>query len=202
LPLYHQRGHLRASFGTPTAQLAPDTADCKGGADVTLPVTEGLVYLWDKAEWVDAGALSAPELNGVLNMKEGEVADGAKIERGWHKVLRAYGHIGYLDARLKTTATFDDANRRVSYVVQLTPGAQYHLAMFSINGLSETEAARVRSAWALAPGAVFDNDYLEAFDKKLVEMRLKGAGTRFKEVKAETKADRQRHTVDVVITFK
>jgi outer membrane protein assembly factor BamA len=86
--------------------------------------------------------------------------------------------------------------------VQLTPGAQYHLAMFSINGLSESDAARVRSAWELAPGAVFDNDYLEAFDKKLVALRLKGAGTKFKEVKAETKADRQRHTVDVVITFK
>ena len=204
VPLYRQRGHLRATFAAPSAVAvdgnAPD--NCKGGADVTVPVAEGFVYLWDKAEWADAGALAAPELDAALNMKAGETADGLKIDKGWQAVHRAYGRKGYLDARLKPVATFDDEQKRVSYVVRITEGPQYHMGAFSVAGLPESEAARVRQAWQLAPGAVYDGDYLEAFMRKLPMLHIQGFGTKFKQTGAEVKPDRQKQTVDVMLTFK
>jgi len=204
LPLYHQRGHLRAHFAEPKAVATDDAAraDCKGGADVTIPVAEGLVYLWDKTEWAGADALSPAELDAALNMKPGEVADGLKIEQGWRAVHRAYGRKGYLDARVKPAPVFDDAGRRVSYGVQLDQGAQFHMGRVSVEGLQEADAARVARAWQLAPGAVFNMDYLEEFGKRLSALRLEGFGTRFRNYRAELKPDRQTQTVDVVLHFK
>jgi len=204
IPLYRQRGHLRASFAAPSATVvdASAPANCKGGADVTVPVSEGLIYLWDKAEWTDAGALAAPELDAALNMKAGEVADGLKLDKGWQAVQRAYGHKGYLDARVKPVATFDDEQKRVSYVVQLTQGAQYHMGAFNVAGLPEADAARVRAAWQLALGAVYDADYLLEFMKKLPALHIQGFGTKFRQTGAELKPDRQKQTVDVTLTFK
>jgi outer membrane protein assembly factor BamA len=204
LPLYHQRGHLRASFAEPKAVATGDDAraDCKSGADVTIPVAEGLAYLWDKAEWAGADALGVAELDAALNMKPGAVADGLKIEQGWRAIHRAYGRKGYLYARLKSAPVFDDANRRVSYTVQLDQGAQFHMGSISVAGLAEADAARVARAWQLAPGAVFNMDYLEEFGKKLPALRLEGFGTRFRGYKTELKPNRQTQTVDVTLHFK
>ena len=204
IPLYWQRGHLRASFAAPLATVVAASAanSCKDGADVTVPVAEGLVYLWDKAEWADAGALVAPELDAALNMKAGDVADGLKIDKGWQAVHRAYGRKGYLDARVKPVATYDDETKRVSYVVEIAQGAQYHMGAFNVAGLPAADAARVQQAWQLAPGAVYDADYLEAFMKQLPALRLAGYGTKFRQTKIDLKPDRQKLTVDVTLTFK
>jgi outer membrane protein insertion porin family len=204
LPLYHQRGHLRARFSEPraTANDADAKANCKGGADVAIPVAEGLAYLWDKAEWTGADALTVAELDAALNMKAGEVADGLKIEAGARAIHKAYGRKGYLDLRLKSAPTFDDANRRVSYRIQLEQGAQFHMGTITVAGLSDAEAARVARAWPLAPGAVFNMDAIEEFGKKLPALRLEGYGTRFKGVRTEFKPNRQTQMVDVTLNFK
>ena len=204
LPLYHQRGHLRATFAAPraTAVGTPAQEGCKGGADVTIPVTEGVLYLWDKAEWADTGALTADELDAALAMKAGEVADGLKIEKGWRAIHKAYGRKGYLAARVRSAPAFDDANRRVAYNVQIDQGAQYHMSAFVVVGLPEADAARVRGAWQLAPGAVFDMGYLEVFGRRLSALRIPGFGTRFKDIKTDIKPNRQTLAVDVTVTFK
>jgi outer membrane protein assembly factor BamA len=206
LPLYHQRGHLRAVFAAPTASAVAATgantsANCNG-ADVTIPVTEGAAYLWDKAAWAGAAALGAAELDAALNMKAGEVADGLKIEKGWHAVSRAYGRRGYLMARVKPAPAFDDEHQRVSYDVQLDEGAQFHMGTLAVVGLAEADAARLQRAWQLAPGAIFNMDYLEEFNKKLPLLRLEGFGTRFKGYKTDLKPNRQTLTVDVTLSFK
>ncbi len=52
IPIYRERGHLRANFRAPLAKLESDsTSNCKGGVSVTLPVEEGPAYSWSKAEW-------------------------------------------------------------------------------------------------------------------------------------------------------
>ncbi len=203
LPLYHKTGHLRARFAAPSAVIATDAqTECKGGANVSVPVTEGVVYLWAAPAWTDAGALTPTELDVALNMKAGEVADGLKIEQGWRAVRRAYGRKGYLDARVRSAPAFDDANQRVVYSVQIEQGAQYLMGAFAVTGLADADAARIRNAWQLAPGAVFDAGYLEAFGRQLPALRIAGLGTRYKNIKTDVKPNRQTQTVDVTLNIK
>ena len=78
----------RASFGAPVAKPASN-AGCEG-VDLTIPVTEGPLYLWAKAEWSANQVLSPKELDDALGMKPGEAANGKKFDKGLMEVQKAY----------------------------------------------------------------------------------------------------------------
>jgi len=202
-PIYRERGHLRAKFGTPTAKLESDTSsDCKGGVNVTVPVEEGLLYSWGKAEWSGNSALSNPELEAALKMKNGELANGLKIDKALVSVEETYGKSGYLTAKLKSTPVFEDASQSVNYRIEIAEGPQYHMAMLTLTGFSESTTTRLKSKWKLQPGMVYDASYLKEFLKKGIVLDQSEVGSPPKGVSSEIKVDRRKFTVDVSLTLK
>jgi outer membrane protein insertion porin family len=166
LPLYHERGYLRAAFSPPT--VVPEAApECKGVA-VSLTVDEGSVYVWDKATWEGAEGLTAQELDLALGMRNREVANAVKIANGLTRVRRAYGRKGYLAARVRPQMEFDDAARSVAYRFQVTEGPQYRMGDLTITGLDEAATNNLRGRWRLLPKEVYDEGYVEEFVKKSV----------------------------------
>ena len=203
IPIYRERGHLRARFGEPTAKLESDApSDCKGGVSVTLPVEEGPLYSWGKAEWSGNAGLSNPELEGALRMKTGEVANGLKIDKALVSVQAAYGKKGYLAAKLKTTPVFEDAGPSVTYQIEINEGPQYHMGMLTIAGLSEDRTNELKSKWKLQPGMVYDDSYLREYFKKDFVLNASEIGTPPKEISSELKLNRQKFIVDVIISLK
>ena len=200
IPIYRQRGHLRASFQLPMSKLAVSAdGGCKDGVAVTVPVEEGLAYSWDKALWDGNQALPVEELDKSLGMKQGELADGLKIDEGLGTVRGNYGKKGFIIARLMTAPTFDDPGRRVTYHIKVNEGPQFHMGNLTITGLSEGDTNRIRERWKLRSGDVYDASYLREFVKNVVIMgRLNGG----KKVGFGDKADRQKLTVDVTLEFK
>ncbi|MCA1557337.1 MAG: hypothetical protein LC731_02215, partial [Acidobacteria bacterium] len=133
IPLYQQKGYLRAKFLNPAAK--PETSrDCKNGVAIEMPVEEGLVYSWSKVQWEGNSALNPIELERALGMKAGEVANGVKFSEGLKAVREAYGKRGYLTLRLKPEPDFDDANKSVSYRIGITEGPQFRMGQFVVNG--------------------------------------------------------------------
>jgi outer membrane protein assembly factor BamA len=208
-PLYRHIGHLRAQFQEPTAKPETNSPDqCDGGVAVTIPVDEGIVYSWDAAKWDGNQALTAEELSNALGMKAGEVADGLKIDHGVKAVRKAYGRKGYIAVRVKESPSFDDPAQRVAYRFTVSEGPQYRMGNLIIVGLSPEESQRLKPKWAIAPGAVFDESYVDDFSKAdgrevigsiVVARSRNGART---QISFETKRDAQKQTVDVIITFK
>ena len=45
-------------------------------------------------------AVQSPSLDGAVELKPGDVADGMKIEALWQKIESYYGQRGYLDMKL------------------------------------------------------------------------------------------------------
>jgi outer membrane protein assembly factor BamA len=164
IPVYKQHGHLKAKFGQPVAAVG--SSECQGGVVVTLPVTEGLSYTWDKAEWSGNEAYEARELDSPLGMRPGMVANGLKIEEGLIAVEKFYGRKGFLTAKVKAEPVFDDENRRVSYRVAVTEGPRYTMSTLVIKGIPEADADYLKERWKLKQGAVYDNTYLKEFVEK------------------------------------
>lgn len=204
-PLYRHLGYLRAEFEEPTAAIEESSSRCAGGVAVTIPVDEGLVYSWNAAEWSGNQALTTEELTAALGMKDGELADGLKIDNGLKEVRKAYGKRGYLAAALKDSSVFDDPARRVSYRFSVTEGPRYFMGNLIINGLSTEEAERLRTKWTLGSNAVYDASYLDNF--RVTDLRefmaglAQRTGSRAK-VEVEIKPNTQKQTVDVTISFK
>ena len=118
---YREVGQLRAKFAPPTGKLDPRCQN--NGVVVTLPVEEGLIYSWAGIDWTGANALTPDQLNSVLGIKPGEIANGVKFDRSLTDAQKAYGRQGYIEARLRPTPAFDDNARKVSYQIDSCRGA-------------------------------------------------------------------------------
>lgn len=160
-PIYRERGHLRASFGSPVAK-PNSNAGCEG-VDLTIPVTEGAVYSWSRAEWSGNQVLSAKELDDALGMKPGEVANGKKFDKGLSEVRKAYGKHGHIQALMNHTSEFDDAAQKVTFKLTVNEGPQYRMGTVEFKGFSVDDAAALGKKWALKSGEVYDQTYAGEF---------------------------------------
>ena len=161
-PLYRELGHLRASFGAPIAKPGANTEGCEG-VDLTIPVNEGVVYSWAKAEWFGNTVLSAAELDAALGMKAGEVANGRKLDKGLSDVQKAYGKSGHMAAHTNPTAQFDDAAAKVTFKIAVDEGPQYHMGTVEFKGFSADDAFILNKRWGLRSGEVYDQTYAVGF---------------------------------------
>jgi outer membrane protein assembly factor BamA len=208
-PIYRELGHLRAGFGLPVAKPAT-TADCKDGVDLTIPVEEGSVYTWDKAEWSGNQTLKAPELDAALGMKSGDVANGLKIDEGIVAARKAYGRKGYIAAFIKPVQVFDDTARNVALQLEVNEGPQYHMGTLTIKGFSDSLGNYLRGKWEMRPGDVYDQAYAQQFFtttfrdilRKVMEERQAEGKPAPKNIIVEDRPNKDSLTVEVVFELR
>jgi outer membrane protein assembly factor BamA len=205
-PLYASKGFLRAKFGPPQVHLIPDVNDPKESAvDLSIPINPGPVYSWKGVSWQGNVAVQAPTLDQEVKLKPGEVADGMKIEDQWQRIESEYGRRGYLDMKLDAEPQFDDAAHEISYRVTISDGQQYRMGDMVITGLSLDAEKRLRQAWQIAPGQIFDDGYYESHVKILLKPSRDIFGdlpVHYNEFGHLLRPDATRHTVDVLLDFK
>jgi outer membrane protein assembly factor BamA len=162
LPIYREAGQLRARFTKPVTKLDP-SEKCHGGVELTIPVEEGPIYLWEKTEWTGNETLSANDLDAALGMKKGDVANSVKIDKGILEVSRRFGHTGHLDVKVSAEPQLNDSTNRLSYRIVVKEGPQYKMGKLTIKGLEEEDANSLEQRWKLRNGEVFDTSYADRF---------------------------------------
>ena len=165
LPIYRERGLLKATFAPPAAKVE-ESANCKFGVDLAVAVDEGSIYKWNKAEWSGISALPAAELDTAIGMTAGQTADGLKIDKMPALIQRAYGRKGYLTVRSRPQPHFDDAAKTVSYKVDVVEGSQFRMGKLVLKGFPADAARTFADIWKLKPGDVFDEEYFREFTSK------------------------------------
>ena len=196
IPTYRERGHLRARFSGPQARVE-QSSDCKNGLEVVIPVDEGPAYTLDKAEWKGNEALSVNELETMLGLKSGDVANGLKVDSALKTIHTAYGKKGYITARAVAAESFDEAKRSVSYQISIVEGAQYRMGDITITGVPEPDADKLKEKWKLKPGEAFDASYPDDYMKDV----LSKLG-RSKQYGISLKYDRENKTTNVIVSIK
>ncbi len=206
LPLYYERGYLRASFSPP--KVVPEMSpECKG-LTVSMTVDEGSIYVWDKATWEGAEGLTAQELDAALGMKNREVANAVKIAKGLANVRKAFGRKGYIAARVRAETEFDDTARSVAYRFRVTEGPQYHMGDLYITGLlDEVATNNLRGRWRLLHKEVYDEGYIEEFVRKSVtefqrDAARSGNPLPALKVVSQARPDHDKHLVHVTLDIK
>jgi len=204
-PVYFEAGYLKVSFGTPTWTF---TRSPNGSQDdsvrVSLPIQLGVQYHFGGVTWSGNKAYSNIALVSMLPIQAGAIADGMKILAAWNAVTNAYAHIGYMDAQVDPVAEFDDAGGKASYKVQITEGQQYHMGDLIITGLSLDGEKKLREAWKLAPGAVFDQAYFDNFVTRIgkpTDAIFGAVPVHYDKVGQLPRKNEEKHIVDVLLDF-
>jgi hypothetical protein len=163
-PLYEASAHLRVKIGEPAARFTGDPSQpLRKSVTVIVPIEPGPVYKWAGVTWSGNAAIPAADLNALIGLRDGEPADGVKLRAAWVHVSDEYARLGYLDADVRPSLEFDDANSRASGKVSIVEGPQYHMGDLVLSGLSLDGERRIRAAWRISPGSVFDEKYFDDF---------------------------------------
>jgi outer membrane protein insertion porin family len=205
-PIYLQQGFLRAKLGPPEIRLSGNpNQKLPDQIPVFVPITAGPAYKWTGAQWNGNTVLSGFTLNGMLGVKAGDVANGMAIEAAWTRVQEEYGHLGYLDARVEPTAEYDDQAHTVAYRVSIHEGRPYKFEKMVLTGISPTAEKRLRAAWPILTGDVFDKTKFEEILLKLQlhpEQIFVDLPVHYESVGHWLQTDPNSGTVDVLLDFK
>jgi hypothetical protein len=196
--VYRKYGYLRAAARILSAEL---DQSCKNNVVIKVAAEPGIAYVWDKAVWTGAQAISTRSLDAAIELKPGNVADGLKIDAGLQAAYIVYQKLGHIESQIVPKPVFDDVNKRITLNVAITEGAQFRTGEFIVKGLPEKDVLRLKERWALKAGDIYDATYLGDFIKKLVADKLI-LPELAKLLKIEQIPNRERLTIDVVIDFK
>ena len=170
LPLYHERGYLKASCATPQPKVvklpAADSTDNKQPptyVDITFPLTPGIQYKVTQWEWSENQAIPKDQLDPFLHARTGQPANTVQLADDLREVQTLYGSRGYILATIKVNAEFDDIAATVFYHLIVHEDSLYHMGDLEFRGIDNSLTARLRAAWKLRPGDIYDATYLKQF---------------------------------------
>ncbi len=167
LPVYYSRGYLKASFGEPhpTVVSKPGAESDEGPrnqtvVDVTFAATPGPQYKLKSLEWSGNHEFPTETLKKMIPVEPGQVANTIRIAEDLKEVQKLYGTRGFVNASAKINAEFDDAANTVALRIDLKEDYAYHMGDLEFRGLDNSLMAKLRSAWKLRQGEVYDASYL------------------------------------------
>jgi outer membrane protein assembly factor BamA len=205
LPIYRQRGFLKASCDTPQPKVvkSANAEALHNGlpptfVDVTFPVTPGAQYKIGSWEWSGNKVIPNDELQPLLHVKVGQIANTVELGDDLHSVQELYGSRGYVLATVRVDATFNDAAGTVAFRLIVNEDSLFHMGELEFRGLDNSLTARLQAAWKLRPGDVYDASYLQQFlplARKLLPPALDW------DVTPHVTAIKQENTVDVDLQY-
>ncbi|MFZ0902222.1 MAG: POTRA domain-containing protein [Candidatus Sulfotelmatobacter sp.] len=170
LPVYHEHGYLKASCVPQQPRLVknatPETIDDKEAVtllDVTIAITPGAQYKVTGWDWSGNKNIPTENLQSLLHAKIGQPANTVQLENDLRAVQQLYGSRGYVTAAVKADAAFGDAAGTVAYQLAVTEGPVYHMGELEFRGIDNNLTARLRAAWKIHSGDVYDATYLKEF---------------------------------------
>ena len=171
LPIYHARGYLKATFGEPqpvavqqpSADIIEDGPRNQSVVDVTFAVTPGPQYKLKSVNWSGNKEFSTETLEKMVRAKIGQPANTVRLTEDLKDVQKLYGTRGFISATVKANAEFDDTAATVTIHLAVTEGFEYHMGELEFRGLDNSLTAKLRSAWKIRQGDVYDASYLEEY---------------------------------------
>ena len=175
-PVYLAHSFLRVKFGEPSARVEANKVV------VRAPIDIGPAFILNGVTWSGNEPIPLEELTKLLDVVPGGPADGMRIQESWENIRNAFARMGYLDVSLDPIPRFEDAAKRVSYDVKIHEGPQYHMGNLVLTGLSTEGERRIRSAWKIAPGAVFDDGVYEEFVNAGIHQAFAGLPVHYEKI--------------------
>ena len=170
LPVYYGRGYLKAEFGEPQPKVVKQpAAENEDGprnqtvVDVTFAVSPGRQYKVKTLAWSGNREFPTETLQKMVRAEPGEPANMVRLGDNLKDIQKLYGSRGYVTAAIKPETEFDDAANTVLIRLDVKEGYVFHMGELEFRGLDNSLTAKLRGAWKIRPGEVFDSTYLAEY---------------------------------------
>jgi len=175
LSVYHERGYLKAACDPPQPKVikpealksdAAETSDSKRNqtiVDIELVVTPGIQYKIAGWNWSGNKELSTDTLQPLIHAKVGQPANTVQLDADMKRVQELYGTRGFVTATIKANAELNNAASTATYLLEIREGPVYRMGELAFRGIDNNLEARLRAAWKIRAGDVYDASYLERY---------------------------------------
>jgi outer membrane protein assembly factor BamA len=158
--LYQDQGY--AAVQVDVAQVDPLTvSDQSVDVPYTVTIKEGGIYKLGTIDFPTSTLVARADVEKILS--KNLAGSGRPLDLFLLAVRDAYHDKGYLDCSIVSHPSFNEATHIVNYSLEIAPGSQYRLASVKFDGAPDVMAAKLKLAWKMAPGDVFDEGYLPNF---------------------------------------
>ena len=197
LPIYLQRGYLKATFGDAQAKVVEGSPQ-ETTVDVTFPVDPGRKYKLTAIEIAGNKSFSAEALQKLTHVQLDQPANAVQLDTDIEAMKKLYGTRGYMAASIQPDPELDDTNSTVRYVLRIQEGEVYSMGDLDIRGLDARMAARLEDDWRLRGGDPYDSSYPKRFlDREDKEISALSDW----DVSVRESLNQKEHTVDVTLRF-
>jgi outer membrane protein assembly factor BamA len=205
LPVYLQRGYLKAAFAPSDAHVLP--ASSSGGAqgpaelevDAILPVTPGQVYTTSGVDWKGASAIGASELAALIHLPLDQPANGVRLTSDLENVTKLYRSRGYMVVHITPDAQLNEEKSTVHYDLNVVEGDLYKMGELEITGIDTQARSKIVAAWTLQAGQPYNAEYSKKFLQDADQFLPRGVAWA---VEVHETPDQRDKTVDVEIHYK
>ena len=170
LPVYYARGNLKAEFGVPQPKVVKlPAAENEDGprnqtvVDVSFAVTPGQQYKLKSLMWSGNHEFPTETLQKMVRAEPGQPANTVRLGDNLKDIQKLYGSRGFITAAIKPDAEFDDAAGTVVFHLDVKEGYVYHMEELEFRGLDNSLMAKLRNAWKIRFGEVYDSTYLSEY---------------------------------------
>ncbi len=158
--LYQDQGY--AAVQVDVAQVDPPiVSDQSVDIPFTVTIKEGGIYKLGTIDFPASGLVARADVEKILSKYP--TGSGRPLDLFLLAVRDAYHANGYLDCSIVSHPSFNEATHIVNYSLEIAPGSQYRLASVKFDGAPDVMAAKLKLAWKMAPGDVFDEGYVSNF---------------------------------------
>jgi outer membrane protein assembly factor BamA len=170
LPVYYARGYLKAQFGEPQSKVVKQpSAENEDGprnqtvVDVTFAVTPGQQYKLTSLEWSGNKEFPTETLQKMVRAETGQPANTVRLGDNLKDVQKLYGSRGFITAAITPEAVFDEGAGTAVIRLEVKEGPVYHMGELEFRGLDNSLMAKLRTAWKIRQGEVYDATYLSEY---------------------------------------
>jgi outer membrane protein assembly factor BamA len=170
LPVYYARGYLKAQFGEPQPKVVKlPSAETEDGprnhtvVDVTFAVKPGQQYKLKSLEWSGNHEFPTETLQKMVRAEPGQPANTVRLADNLKDIQKLYGSRGFITTTIMPDAVFDEGAGTVVIRLDVKEGYAYHMGELEFRGLDNSLMAKLRAAWKIRPGDVYDSTYLSEY---------------------------------------
>jgi outer membrane protein assembly factor BamA len=170
LPVYYSRGYLKASFGDPQPKVVkqPSASNDEGPrnltiVDVSFPVTPGQQYKLKSLQWSGNEAIPTDTLAKMVRLEPGQAANMVRLGDSLSEIQKLYGSKGFVTVSITPQPSFDETAGSVAITLEVKEGPVFHMGDLEFRGLDNGLTAKLRNAWKIRPGEVYNSTYLSEY---------------------------------------
>ncbi len=157
IKFYRDRGYLDFNILDVTRDITHNDKKDRDEMVITYYIYEGSVYTFDGLSITGNKVFSTDRLNSLVAIKQGETFNATKFRESLMHISDLYYENGYTSNSFQPAENRDSANRKVSYVLNITERDRSHVEKIIVKGNTKTKDFVITREIPVESGDVFSN---------------------------------------------